>query len=168
MKLLVTGGAGYVGSVCAAVLVEQGHEVVIVDDLSTGNADAVPDGAQFVDDSRIDVGPVDHRRGVVGVHGAWPARSRSRISCHSPIARKARTATTAIPPAVTIAPVSRPNPLATPHSPVHCTAMTAWPSTAPSRPPASTAMNAMVRAVCGGMAERGRDPGTSGDAMGQR
>ncbi|APE16261.1 UDP-glucose 4-epimerase GalE [Mycolicibacterium pallens] len=48
MKLLVTGGAGYVGSVCAAVLVEQGHEVVVVDDLSTGNADAVPAGAQFV------------------------------------------------------------------------------------------------------------------------
>ena len=53
MKLLVTGVAGYVGSVCAAVLVEQGHEVVIVDDLSTGNADAVPDGAQFVDDDMI-------------------------------------------------------------------------------------------------------------------
>jgi UDP-glucose 4-epimerase len=53
MKLLVTGGAGYVGSVCAAVLLEQGHHVVIVDDLSTGNADAVPDGAQFVDDDMI-------------------------------------------------------------------------------------------------------------------
>ena len=50
MKLLVTGGAGYVGSVCAAVLLEQGHQVVIVDDLSTGNADAVPPGAQFVGD----------------------------------------------------------------------------------------------------------------------
>ena len=44
MKLLVTGGAGYVGSVCAKVLLEQGHEVVVVDDLSTGNADAVPAG----------------------------------------------------------------------------------------------------------------------------
>lgn len=49
MKLLVTGGAGYVGSVCAKVLLEQGHRVVVVDDLSTGNADAVPAGAQFVD-----------------------------------------------------------------------------------------------------------------------
>lgn len=53
MKLLVTGGAGYVGSVCAAVLLEQGHQVVIVDDLSTGNADAVPPGAQFIDDDII-------------------------------------------------------------------------------------------------------------------
>ncbi len=50
MKLLVTGGAGYVGSVCAKVLLEQGHDVVVVDDLSTGNADAVPEGATFVQD----------------------------------------------------------------------------------------------------------------------
>lgn len=48
MKLLVTGGAGYVGSVCAARLVESGHEVVVVDDLSTGHADAVPEGCRFV------------------------------------------------------------------------------------------------------------------------
>ncbi|MDT7615526.1 MAG: UDP-glucose 4-epimerase [Pseudonocardiales bacterium] len=48
MKLLVTGGAGYVGSVCAAHLLEAGHEVTVLDDLSTGHADAVPDGAQFV------------------------------------------------------------------------------------------------------------------------
>ncbi|MCG8918041.1 UDP-glucose 4-epimerase GalE [Actinokineospora sp. PR83] len=48
MKLLVTGGAGYVGSVCAARLVETGHDVVVVDDLSTGHEDAVPEGARFV------------------------------------------------------------------------------------------------------------------------
>ncbi|MEU4448514.1 UDP-glucose 4-epimerase GalE [Actinosynnema sp. NPDC050801] len=49
MKLLVTGGAGYVGSVCAARLVESGHDVVVLDDLSTGHADAVPDGARLVE-----------------------------------------------------------------------------------------------------------------------
>ncbi|XVS66208.1 UDP-glucose 4-epimerase GalE [Actinosynnema sp. CA-299493] len=49
MKLLVTGGAGYVGSVCAARLVESGHEVVVLDDLSTGHADAVPDGVRLVE-----------------------------------------------------------------------------------------------------------------------
>ena len=54
MKLLVTGGAGYVGSVCAKVLLEQGHQVVIVDDLSTGNADAVPAGAEFVRDDMVE------------------------------------------------------------------------------------------------------------------
>jgi UDP-glucose 4-epimerase len=48
MKLLVTGGAGYIGSVVAAQLLEAGHQVVVLDDLSTGHADAVPAGAQFV------------------------------------------------------------------------------------------------------------------------
>jgi UDP-glucose 4-epimerase len=48
MKLLVTGGAGYIGSVVAAQLIENGHEVVVLDDLSTGHHDAVPSGAQFV------------------------------------------------------------------------------------------------------------------------
>lgn len=54
MKLLVTGGAGYVGSVCAKVLVEEGHQVVVVDDLSTGNADAVPDGTEFIQGDMVD------------------------------------------------------------------------------------------------------------------
>ncbi|MFR9750331.1 UDP-glucose 4-epimerase GalE [Nocardia sp. 004] len=49
MKLLVTGGAGYVGGVCAQVLCEAGHEVIVVDDLSTGNAEGVPSGARFVE-----------------------------------------------------------------------------------------------------------------------
>ncbi|GGQ18233.1 UDP-glucose 4-epimerase [Actinomadura coerulea] len=48
MKLLVTGGAGYVGSVVSALLLEAGHEVVVLDDLSTGHADAVPEGARLV------------------------------------------------------------------------------------------------------------------------
>jgi len=55
VKLLVTGGAGYVGSVCAARLVEFGHEVVVVDDLSTGHADAVPDGCRLVQADLADV-----------------------------------------------------------------------------------------------------------------
>lgn len=55
MKLLVTGGAGYVGSVCATVLVEQGHDVVIVDNFSTGNREAVPAGATLVEGDIRDV-----------------------------------------------------------------------------------------------------------------
>lgn len=48
MKLLVTGGAGYIGSVVTARLLEAGHEVVVLDDCSTGHADAVPSGARLV------------------------------------------------------------------------------------------------------------------------
>jgi UDP-glucose 4-epimerase len=42
MRLLVTGGAGYIGSVVAAQLADAGHDVLVLDDLSTGHADAVP------------------------------------------------------------------------------------------------------------------------------
>lgn len=48
MRILVTGGAGYVGSVVSAQLLRAGHSVTVLDDLSTGHADAVPPGAEFV------------------------------------------------------------------------------------------------------------------------
>jgi UDP-glucose 4-epimerase len=48
MRVLVTGGAGYIGSVVAGQLVAAGHDVTVLDDLSTGHADAVPAGAAFV------------------------------------------------------------------------------------------------------------------------
>jgi UDP-glucose 4-epimerase len=48
MRVLVTGGAGYIGSHMALVLLRAGHEVVVVDDLSSGHRDAVPAGAVFV------------------------------------------------------------------------------------------------------------------------
>ncbi|MHC3390606.1 UDP-glucose 4-epimerase GalE [Streptomyces lavendulocolor] len=48
-KYLVTGGAGYVGSVVAAHLLEAGHRVTVLDDLSTGFREGVPDGAHFVE-----------------------------------------------------------------------------------------------------------------------
>ena len=48
MKLLVTGGAGYIGGVVAAKLVEAGHEVTVLDNLSTGHADAVHPAVNFI------------------------------------------------------------------------------------------------------------------------
>lgn len=47
VNVLVTGGAGYVGSVCCAELLRRGHSVTVVDDLSTGYKEAVPAGATF-------------------------------------------------------------------------------------------------------------------------
>ena len=47
MRVLVTGGAGYIGSVSAEVLLREGHDVVVLDDLSTGHRAAVPEGASL-------------------------------------------------------------------------------------------------------------------------
>ncbi len=52
-NVLVTGGAGYVGSVCCAELLRKGHSVTVVDDLSTGYREAVPSGAAFF---QMDIG----------------------------------------------------------------------------------------------------------------
>ncbi len=46
-RILVTGGAGYIGSVVADLLVRQGHRVTILDNLSHGHAQAVPPGAEL-------------------------------------------------------------------------------------------------------------------------
>jgi len=48
LRILVTGGAGYIGGVAGRVLLDQGHEVVVLDNLSRGHRGAVPKGARFV------------------------------------------------------------------------------------------------------------------------
>ena len=48
MKTLVVGGAGYIGSVVTRLLLAEGHQVVVLDDCSTGHADAVPAGVDLV------------------------------------------------------------------------------------------------------------------------
>lgn len=48
MKILITGGAGYIGSITAAEAISAGHEVVVFDNLYQGHVDAVPKGAAFV------------------------------------------------------------------------------------------------------------------------
>src|SRR5262245_31673396 len=47
MRILVTGGAGYIGSVTTEVLLNAGHEVCVIDDLSEGHREAVDDRALF-------------------------------------------------------------------------------------------------------------------------
>ena len=48
MRILVVGGAGYVGSTSVERLLEAGHEVVVYDNLTSGHRTAVPDGARLV------------------------------------------------------------------------------------------------------------------------
>ena len=54
MRVLVTGGAGYVGSVSVEALVAAGHDVIVLDDLSKGHREAVAPGARLVEGSYAD------------------------------------------------------------------------------------------------------------------
>lgn len=54
MRLLVTGGAGYIGSVCAQALLRRGHHVVVLDNLSNGHRGAVPPEAELVEADLLD------------------------------------------------------------------------------------------------------------------
>ena len=88
MKILVTGGAGYVGSVSVEALADGGHEVVVLDDLSTGHRSAVPYGAtlevgtyadvtflaDLLDRYRIEAILHCAARSLVGESGSEPAR----------------------------------------------------------------------------------------------
>jgi UDP-glucose 4-epimerase len=49
MKILVTGGAGYIGSIVSERLLDAGHEVVVYDNLAAGHISAIPAGAAFVE-----------------------------------------------------------------------------------------------------------------------
>src|SRR6476469_1758205 len=48
MKSMIVGGAGYIGSVVTRLMVAEGHQVVVLDDCSTGHADSLPPGVDFV------------------------------------------------------------------------------------------------------------------------
>jgi UDP-glucose 4-epimerase len=48
LRVVVTGGAGYIGSVVTEELVREGHEALVIDNLAKGHRDAVVDGAEFL------------------------------------------------------------------------------------------------------------------------
>lgn len=53
MRVLVTGGTGYIGSTAVEILLSQGYEISILDDCSMGHADTVPAGVRFIQGSLL-------------------------------------------------------------------------------------------------------------------
>ena len=76
-QLVVTGGAGYVGSVCTKVLVDAGHDVTVVDNFSTGNRDAVVPGVNLVEGDINDV--IDEVLAAGNVDGVLHFAARSLV-----------------------------------------------------------------------------------------
>src|SRR5437660_32094 len=76
MRVIVTGGAGYIGATTVQSLLESGHDVVVYDNLAKGHANAVPDSARLVqgevaDRERLDRLFREHRPEAVLHFAAW-------------------------------------------------------------------------------------------------
>jgi UDP-glucose 4-epimerase len=54
MRVLVTGGAGYIGGTATSILLDRGYEVTVLDDCSTGHRDSVDSRARFIEGSLLD------------------------------------------------------------------------------------------------------------------
>lgn len=65
MKVLVTGGAGYIGSITSELLLEEGHEVIVVDNLQQGHREALLPGVAFYEG---DFGDVDVLESIFSKH----------------------------------------------------------------------------------------------------
>jgi len=86
-RVVVTGGAGYIGSHAVRALVDAGHAVAVLDDLSAGHAESVPAGVPLVRAAIHDVAAVrrllvEHRADAVMHFAAWLAVGES---VHKPI-----------------------------------------------------------------------------------
>ncbi|WP_047863980.1 UDP-glucose 4-epimerase GalE [Rubrobacter aplysinae] len=79
MRLLVTGGAGYVGSIVAARLLDAGHEVTVLDDLSKGHEEALPEGARLVQCDLLERGRLERVVSDGGFDGVLHFAARSLV-----------------------------------------------------------------------------------------
>ncbi len=78
-RVLVTGGAGYVGSVSAAAFIDAGHDVVVLDDLTTGHRAAVPSRAGFVQGTYVDESALARTLAIEGIEAILHCAARSLV-----------------------------------------------------------------------------------------
>jgi UDP-glucose 4-epimerase len=77
MRILVTGGAGYIGSIAVEMLRREGFEVSILDDCSTGHADVVPFGVRFIQGSLLS--PAEIREALAGCDAVMHFAGKSLV-----------------------------------------------------------------------------------------
>jgi UDP-glucose 4-epimerase len=79
MRVLVTGGAGYVGSVSVEHLLADGHSVTVLDSLATGHRAALADGAAFVEGSLLDTGLLERTLREDGIEAVLHCAARALV-----------------------------------------------------------------------------------------
>jgi UDP-glucose 4-epimerase len=77
MRVLVTGGTGYIGSTAVEILLSKGYEISILDDCSTGHADTAPAGITFIQGSLLNAG--DLAQALVGVDAVMHFAGKSLV-----------------------------------------------------------------------------------------
>ena len=77
MRVLVTGGTGYIGSTAVDILISQGYEISILDVCSMGHADSVPAGVSFIQGSLLNAG--DLAQALVGVDAVMHFAGKSLV-----------------------------------------------------------------------------------------
>lgn len=79
MTWLVTGGAGYIGAHVVRALIADGHEVAVLDDMSTGVKDRLPDGVPLVMGSVLDQGALERALADHGVTGVVHLAGKKQV-----------------------------------------------------------------------------------------
>ena len=78
MRVLITGGAGYIGSTATSILLDEGYEVTVLDDCSTGHADSVDPRAQFIEGSLLDTQVI--RAALVGCSAVFHFAAKALVA----------------------------------------------------------------------------------------
>ena len=77
MKVLITGGAGYIGATAVEIMRTLGYEITVLDDCSTGHSDTVPAGLRFIAGSLLN--PSDVAQALVGVEAVVHFAGKSLV-----------------------------------------------------------------------------------------
>ena len=80
MTWLVTGGAGYIGAHVVRAMVQDGHRVVVLDDLSTGSKERMPDDVELIVGSVLDRAALDSAIAYHGVTGVVHLAGKKRVA----------------------------------------------------------------------------------------